>query len=97
MSTFITEYTKYCALCGKPTNEEHHLIFGAALRKLADDDGLYIPICRDCHNNIHNNSTAAKLSKMLGQVCYESNYNAHKGEIVDAREKFRARYGISYL
>ncbi len=97
MSTFITEYTKYCTLCGRPTSESHHLLYGGAIRKLADDDGLYIPICRECHNEIHNNGTAGKLSKIVGQLAYELNENAHKGDIKDAREKFRTRYGRSYL
>ena len=97
MSTYITDYTKYCFLCGKPTNEEHHLVYGGALRKLADDDELFVPVCRNCHNEIHNNPTAGKLSKIVGQLAFELNENAHKGEIKDAREHFRKRYGRSYL
>jgi len=97
MSTYITDYTKYCFLCGKPTNEVHHLIYGGSLRKLADDDGLFLPCCRTCHEDIHGKGTAGKLSKILGQVIYELNYNVHKGEIEDARKVFRERYGRSYL
>lgn len=95
--TFISDYTKYCFLCGTPTNEMHHLVYGGALRKLADDDNLFLPCCRECHNEIHNNSTAGRLSKIVGQLAFELNENAHKGDIKDAREKFRARYGRSYL
>ena len=94
---FVTEYSKYCAFCGTPTTEFHHLCFGGALRKLSDDDNLVLPICRECHNEIHNIPIASKLSKMLGQSLYELNENAHKKEILDAREKFRKRYGRSYL
>ena len=67
------------------------------IRKLADDDGLFVPCCRECHNEIHHNGTAGKLSKIIGQLAFELNENAHKGEIKDAREKFRTRYGRSYL
>ena len=97
MGTFISEYTKYCFLCGSPTSESHHLCYGGSIRKLADDDGLYLPCCRKCHDEIHKNPTAGKLSKIVGQLAYELNMNAHKGEIKDAREHFRKRYGRSYL
>jgi hypothetical protein len=97
MKTYITDYEKYCFLCGRPASEMHHLVYSGALRKLADDDGLFVPICRDCHNQIHNIGIAGKLSKVVGQLVYELNENAHKGDIQDAREKFRKRYGRSYL
>lgn len=97
MNTYITDYPNYCLLCGKPNVDPHHLVFGGSLRKLADEDGLVIPVCRSCHDEIHANPTASRLSKMLGQTIYELNENAHKGDIKDAREKFRARYGRSYL
>ena len=95
--SFISEYTKYCFLCGTPTNETHHLVYGGALRKLADDDDLFLPCCRNCHNEIHNNPTAGKMSKIIGQLAFELNENAHKGDIEHAREHFRQRYGRSYL
>ena len=94
---FITEYSKYCAFCGTPTTEFHHLCFGGANRRLSDDDNLVLPICRECHNEIHGIPIASKLSKMLGQAFFELNENAHKGDILNAREKFRKRYGKSYL
>jgi hypothetical protein len=94
---FVTEYTKYCTLCGTPTTEIHHLCYGGANRRLSDEDNLVIPICRECHNDIHNIPTAGKLSKIVGQLAYELNENAHKGDILNAREKFRKRYGKSYL
>lgn len=97
MSTYITDYTKYCFLCGSPTSETHHLVYGGALRKLADDDELFVPVCRNCHNEIHNNPTAGKMSKIIGQLAFELNENAHKGDIKNARENFRKRYGRSYL
>lgn len=97
MKTYITDYDKYCFLCGKPTSEMHHLVYSGALRKLADDDGLFVPVCRSCHNEIHNIGIAGKLSKIVGQLAYELNMNAHKGDIQDARESFRKRYGRSYL
>ena len=72
----------------------HHLVFGRGMRKLAEEDGLKIPLCNSCHNMnlwscIHGNQAAEKLSKMLGQMAYEAK--------IGSREDFRKRYGKSYL
>jgi len=84
---------KICAMCGNIADCEHHLIFGMGLRELADQDGLTIPLCNDCHttgrDRIHGNVAAERLSKMLGQALWESKYGD--------REQFRERYGRSYL
>lgn len=58
---------------------------------------------------IHSNAAAEKLSKMLGQMAWEAQYLAEKltDKVIpqqtvhdwreEARQKFRKRYGISYL
>lgn len=111
MKSIVTEYTEISAFSQNPKECEHHLIFGNGLRKLADEDGLIIPLTNYEHNTgpigerIHENVAAEKLSKMLGQVAYEKEYYRSILESVDrlekgedpAREKFRRRYGISYL
>lgn len=91
----VTEYAKICIFCGRPAECEHHLLFGTGIRKLAEEDGLKVPSCNDCHTmggnmtRLHGNPIAEKLSKMLGQAIYE----AYIGD----RESFRRRYGKSYL
>jgi len=94
-----------CALCGQNADFTHHLIFGRGIRPLADEDGLTIPICNNCHNmaikpqhRIHENSTAEKLSKMLGQMQFERDYIAkHGAGVEEAHKAFMKRYGRSYL
>ncbi len=101
-STIVQErYKGYCFFCGTPvTNGEHHLIFGTC-RRLADEDGLKVPICDKCHTlgkileRIHDNTMAEKLSKMLGQAFYERNECAKGATLDEARERFRKRYGFS--
>lgn len=95
---------KICALCGcSIATQEHHLIFGSSKRRLADEDGLTLMLCGDCHTSgslttrLHDNIAAEKLSKMLGQAIYESNNIAAGDTKEQAREKFLQRYGISYL
>lgn len=93
----VTEYTKICAICGKPYVEVHHLVFGRGKREKADEDGLTIPLCRDCHEKIHKIGIAGSLSKIIGQLWYELNL-VNKGiPPAMARQMFRERYGISYL
>lgn len=96
------EYARYCFFCGTPVNDVvHHLIFGSANRRKADEDGLTVHICDKCHTmgskteRIHDNQMAEKLSKAFGQAIYERNALANKEveTIGEAREKFRKRYG----
>ena len=93
--SIATEYENICFFCGRPAECEHHLIFGRGRRKLAEEDGLKVPSCNNCHNmgqitgSVHDNLMAERLSKMLGQAIYESK--------IGSREEFRARYGKSYL
>lgn len=93
--SIVTEYDGICFFCGKPAECEHHLLFGNGIRELAEQDGLKVPMCNECHNmgkqieRIHENIMAEKLSKMLGQAIYENK--------IGTREEFRKRYGKSYL
>lgn len=100
------KYNHICAFCGKYTQTTHHLIFGnfGSYREKADEDGLTIPVCDNCHTmaavreKIHDNPMAEKLSKMLGQIAWEKN-EIEKEKITseEARKKFRSRYGKSWL
>lgn len=72
----ITEYNEYCLFCGRPVEAKHHLI-GGPNRKKAEEDGLKIPCCNNCHNigdvltRIHGNPMAEAMSKMMGQLAWE--------------------------
>ena len=83
----ITDYLDFCLLCGKPNTEIHHCLSGSD-RNNADIDGLYIGLCRECHNFIHQYPQALVMSKIIGQLAYERKHT---------REEFRARYRHSYL
>ena len=92
----ITEYANYCILCGTPRTDIHHLVFGVAKRKLADQDGLTMPLCESCHRAIHQGKMQT-LSKIIGQLLYERNKCAEGMTVEEARESFRRRYFESYL
>ena len=84
----ITEYKDVCLLCDRPAEHTHHLIFGTAGRKLADEDGLTAPLCHECHAFIHTNSKGARMSKIIGQMAYEKDHT---------RQEFMKRYGRSFI
>lgn len=100
---------KICAICGRPAECKHHLIFGRAERKLCDEDNITIDLCNRCHNmasarleQIHDNPMAEALSKMLGQALWEKEYILKHMSLpfidVDSpRDAFMRRYGRSYL
>lgn len=104
--SIVTDYEQISAFSGRQAECKHHLIFGVSGRGLADEDGLYIPLTNDEHNlsmhgtvnQIHGNPAAEKLSKMLGQACWEKHYIAEtRCTEQDARNKFMKRYGRSFL
>ena len=111
MKSRVTNYTEISAFSGQKKECDHHLIFGNGLHKLADDDGLTIPLTNKEHNlsetgtidQIHDNPAAEKLSKMLGQAIWERNYLIDKTELpfddlaTECRDAFMARYGRSFL
>lgn len=94
----ITKYEEFCILCGKPSAHIHHLCGGRGIRKLADEDGLTAPLCEKCHEVVHNDMYANRFSKICGQLAFEKDL-IEKGEVNgdEAREKFRKRFGRSYL
>ena len=93
--SIVTDNDFACYFCGKQAVCEHHLLFGKGIRELAEEDGLKVPACNECHTigilggRVHDNAMAEKLSKMLGQAIYEAK--------VGSREQFMKRYGRSYL
>ena len=104
MKSVVTEYDGICFLCGRAADGQHHLIFGRSERKLADEDGLKVPVCNRCHNagaileKIHGNPVAEKMSKMIGQLAWEKSQLTDDPEIArEIRKMFMDRYGKSYL
>lgn len=108
MGSIITGDEAYCMICGAPGAVRHHAIGGIGKRNLADEDGLYVPLCPSCHNmsqgkrppgwgcDVHHCAKLKSLMNALAQASWEREYVAKEGE-GDARDAFRQRYGKSYL
>lgn len=99
MKSILTDYEDICAICGSKKECCHHLVFGASLRKLADEDGLTLPLCNKCHNfalhqteQIHENPMAETLSKIAGQLAWEENDIAE--ELADLKNRLNEFAGI---
>ena len=90
MKSIISEKMK-CYICGRETDlERHHCIFGTANRRKAEEDGLWVWLCHDCHHGVHNgNNYAKERMQMDAQEDWESMYGD--------RDAFIKRYGRSYL
>lgn len=83
--------SKKCWACGKEYDlERHHVIFGTANRKKAEEDGLWVYLCHQCHHDVHNKDIWEKKAlQELGQQHWEETYGDRKA--------FIKRYGKSYL
>jgi len=98
LKSIFTDDLDHCIICGRPA-ERHH-IFGKFSRKKSEEDGLILPLCPEHHtegkNAVHLNYDMRRLTYILGQYAWESQYDgiAPKGV---ARDLFRERYGKSYL
>lgn len=101
----VVENEAWSAISGDKAECRHHLIFGNGRRDAAEEDGIWIPVTNEEHTTgelsrrIHDNSMAEALSKMAGQLAWESEYYRKAAGLAQfsARKAFRLRYGKSYL
>lgn len=84
--------SKTCWICETNLNlHRHHCIFGTK-RKLADEDGLIVYLCVNCHRQVHDNPNWLYWKnefKKIAQRYYEKN--------IGTREQFIERYKENYL
>lgn len=66
IKSIITDDLETCYVCGKPRQQFHHII-GAAYRKKSEKYGLIIPICEQCHREVHD-SPDQRLNKRLKAI-----------------------------
>ncbi len=50
-SIMTTDYEN-CYVCGRRASEWHHVMHGPD-KKLSEELGLMVPLCRECHNRVH--------------------------------------------
>lgn len=85
----------FCKRNGQGDPLDKHHVFGAAFRRKAEHDGLWVYLCHDgCHENgkmaVHRNGRVDNALKAWAQ----RRAMKHYGWDV---EEFRGRYGKSYI
>lgn len=90
MAKSIINDNRICMRCRtKYSLEKHHCVGGTANRKKADEDGLWIYLCHDCHQAVHNQDSKRKQEYIrLAQTCYEDSHS---------REDWMGRYHKNFL
>ena len=63
LKSIMTEDWEHCFVCGRERQQVHHVI-GGAYRKKSEKFGLIIPICNECHREVHD-SPNQELNKKL--------------------------------
>lgn len=91
-----------CFRCGRSCiTERHHIFGGTANRRLAEEDGLYVYLCPECHNRppngAHFNPQTALWLHRIGQEAYEKKMVEKGLDEAEAYEAFMKRYGKNYL
>ena len=92
MTNSIICNARCCYECGNKTHlQRHHCLHGTANRRLAEEDGLWVYLCADCHRRLHDRDTRLdnKLMRLAERVYLRENNKT----ITD----FIARYGKNYL
>lgn len=90
----IIQKEKECFICKTCLDLQlHHVIFGSANRKLADEDGLTVYLCLSHHTGALGVHHIRELDLELKRIA-ERAWMEHYGKGID---DFRQRYGKSYL
>lgn len=93
-----------CYFCGKQYGLcRHHCLHGRGIKKLAEEDGLWIWICDSCHNmsseSVHLDPERKKDKALqkLAQDTLISKYRKQGYPEQIAKDMFLSRYGRFYF
>lgn len=90
----IIQHEKRCFFCGSERDLEiHHCLHGTANRKLADEDGLTIYLCKYHHTGQDGVHHRADFDLTVKKVA-ETEWLEHYHKTID---DFIKRYGKNYL
>lgn len=95
MKSIIKGNDEHCFICKQRGflnygTEVHHMIFGTAKRKLADQDGLVCNLCNYHHAMLHRHGDHKEELQKLAEQTWLDHYNK-------TVEDFIKRYGKNYL
>ena len=91
MESIITREKKMCYFCLSQRNlEKHHCLHGTANRKLADEDGLFVWLCRNCHMRLHDKGIGDKGLQIVAEKAWMQHYGKTEADFIK-------RYGKNYI
>lgn len=80
-----------CYICQKQgLLDKHHVWHGTANRRLSEQDGLYVWLCRDCHHKLHDKGKLDKWLMIQAEINWMMRYDM-------SEDDFIKRYGKSYI
>ena len=85
------DVVSYCAVCGSPFTEVHHIFPNTGRRCLSDKYGYVVNLCRKHHNEIHRHPNQG-LDLDLKQEA-QMDFEKHYGN----REEFIKLFSKNYL
>lgn len=71
--SIFTNDLYHCIICGKKRDNLHEVFFGRN-RQLSIKYGLVIPLCIECHQEIHKNKKIQDIWHKKGQDIFETYY-----------------------
>ena len=91
----IIQNNHNCWICQRlgldtPGTDLHHMLHGTSRRKLADEDGLTVYLCRQHHAALHDKGLYDLVLQQEAQQAWMDHYNKTVNDFIE-------RYGKSYL
>lgn len=71
--SIFTNDLYHCIICGKKRDNLHEVFFGRN-RQLSIEYGLVIPLCIECHQEMHKNKELQEMWHEKGQTVFEKAY-----------------------
>lgn len=69
-TSIMTKDYEHCYICGLQATEMHHIFHGAD-KKLSEETGCMVPLCRRCHERVHH--VGGEYDRMLKE-CAQRTY-----------------------
>ena len=76
-TSIMTDDMTRCYVCGRPAEEIHHCMHGPD-KKLSEEHGLMVPLCRECHNKVHH--VGGELDRELKEDAQRAFIRKHLGK-----------------
>ena len=84
----FTEDLEHCIICGNKKDNLHEIFFGKNRMK-SMNYGFVIPLCYNCHLEIHRNTQLQEIWHVRGQLYFEKH--------IGSRNEFIKAFGKNYI